>query len=168
MSETPAATAPASEAPPTDTPEAQQGEPADLGDAGAKALKAERARASAAEKTARALQAQLDDLSKASLTDLERAQRERDDAKAALETLQRESLRLRVQAKHGITDEDAELFLTAADEDTLTRQAERLAARQGAQRTTGNVVPREGSTPTATEDPNRVYARNLFGGSTPS
>ena len=39
-----------------------------------------------------------------------------------------EALRLRIAAKHGISDEDAETFLTGSDEAALTRQAERLAA----------------------------------------
>ena len=42
---------------------------------------------------------------------------------------QREALRFKVASKHGISDEDADLFLTGSDEETLTKQAERLAAR---------------------------------------
>lgn len=41
----------------------------------------------------------------------------------------REALRFKVASKYGIGDEDAALFLTASDEETLTKQAERLAAR---------------------------------------
>lgn len=40
-----------------------------------------------------------------------------------------EALRFRVASKFGVSDEDADLFLTGTDEETLTRQAERLAAR---------------------------------------
>lgn len=40
-----------------------------------------------------------------------------------------EGLRFRVAAKFGISDEDAELFLTGTDEETLRKQAERLSAR---------------------------------------
>lgn len=54
------------------------------------------------------------------------------DAKAAAETeaatARAEALRWRIAAKHGISDEDAETFLTGGDEESLTRQAERLAA----------------------------------------
>lgn len=40
-----------------------------------------------------------------------------------------EALRFKIASKFQITDEDAELFLTGSDEDTLTKQAERLAQR---------------------------------------
>lgn len=36
-------------------------------------------------------------------------------------------LRFKIAAKHGISDEDATEFLTGTDEETLTRQAERLS-----------------------------------------
>lgn len=52
----------------------------------------------------------------------ETAERERDEARA-------EVMRLRVATKHGISDEDADLFLTGTDEETLTKQAQRLAKR---------------------------------------
>lgn len=55
------------------------------------------------------------------------------DAKTAAEQdaalARAEALRWRIAAKHGISDEDAELFLTGTDEETLTKQAERLAER---------------------------------------
>lgn len=40
-----------------------------------------------------------------------------------------EALRFKIASKFGVSDEDADLFLTGTDEETLTRQAERLAAR---------------------------------------
>lgn len=75
----------------------------------------------------------------------ERAETAEREAAAA----RREALRFRVAATHGISDEDAELFLTGDDEETLTRQAERLAKR-GADdiRRDGAYVPSEGRTPT--------------------
>lgn len=54
----------------------------------------------------------------------EAAEAARNDAAQA----RAEALRLRIAAKHGISDEDADTFLTGADEDTLTRQAERLSS----------------------------------------
>lgn len=54
------------------------------------------------------------------------------DAKTAAETdaatARAEALRWRIAAKHGIGDEDADTFLTGTDEETLTKQAERLVA----------------------------------------
>jgi len=76
-----------------------------------------------------------------------------------------EALRLRVAAKFGIGDEDADLFLTGADEQTLTKQAERLTARESERKKTGNHVPREGSTSTQPPaDELRAFARGVFGG----
>ncbi|NLD85874.1 MAG: hypothetical protein GX636_08180, partial [Actinomycetales bacterium] len=54
-------------------------------------------------------------------------------AQAEAEQARAELLRYRVAAEHGVTDaEDIELFLTGTDEDTLTRQAKALAARNAA------------------------------------
>lgn len=101
----------------------------DLGEGGKKALEAERKRAAKAERDLKAMQARLDEIEAAKLSDLERAQKQATEAAAEAEKARAEVLRFRIAAKHGITDEDAELFLTGSDEDTLTRQAERLSAR---------------------------------------
>lgn len=76
----------------------------------------------------------------------------------------RSKLVAQVAAAHEITDpEDIRLFLTGADEDTLTAQAERLAAREGEKRKQGNYVPNEGRTTTNTGDADvRAFARQLF------
>ncbi len=63
----------------------------------------------------------------------------------------REALRFKVATKYGIGDEDADLFLTGSDEETLQKQAERLAARIDAQKKQGNTVPTEGRTPAASQ-----------------
>jgi hypothetical protein len=76
-----------------------------------------------------------------------------------------EALRLRVAAKFGIGDEDADLFLTGSDEETLTKQAERLSARETERKKSGNHVPREGATPSAAGGGDeRAFARSLFSG----
>lgn len=90
------------------------------------------------------------------------------DAKTAAENdataARAEALRWRVAAKHGLTDEDAELFLTGTDEATLTKQAERLTERVADKKKNGNVVPTEGRTPSSPgADPIREFARELFG-----
>lgn len=48
------------------------------------------------------------------------------------ETARTEGLRWRIAATHGIPAEDAELFLTGRDEETMTAQATRLAAKLAA------------------------------------
>jgi hypothetical protein len=87
-----------------------------------------------------------------------------------------EALRSRVAARFGISTEpgkdgdpsDADLFLTGADEEALTAQAQRLAARQAESKKPGNLAPKEGESKThgtATEQEERKYAKNLFSGS---
>lgn len=117
---------------PTEPTVEPQGDPADdkpLGPGGEKALKAERERANDLEKQKAALQKQLDDIAAANLSDLERAQKAAKDAEEAAARATAEALRLRVAAKHGISDEDADLFLTGSDAETLERQAARLVER---------------------------------------
>lgn len=64
------------------------------------------------------------------------------------ESARTDALRLRIALTHGVSTEDAELFLTASDEETLTKQAQRLAARAAtppAPPTPGVHIPSEGS-----------------------
>lgn len=79
-------------------------------------------------------------------------------------TARSEALRLRVAAKHGISEEDADLFLTGSDEETLTKQAERLAGREADRKKQGNHVPREGSPVSAPTEGDAQFARSLLGG----
>lgn len=75
-----------------------------------------------------------------------------------------DALRARVQARFGIANEDAELFLTASDEETLTKQAERLAERSEDRKKQGNRAPLQGRTSnkSGNDDPLRDLARGLF------
>lgn len=86
------------------------------------------------------------------------AQRDAQQAKA-------DALRFRVAAKFGVSDEDTDLFLTGSDEETLTRQAQRLTEREASSKKNGNVVPREGTKTTTTAGDGREVVRALFGGS---
>lgn len=63
---------------------------------------------------------------------------------ADAEKARTEAMRFKVASKYGIGDEDADLFLTGSDEESLTRQAERLAARAEERRKQGNHVASEG------------------------
>jgi hypothetical protein len=128
--------------PTADATEAQQqGDPAELGNAGKKALDAERTARSAAEKSARDLQARLDAIEAQNMSDLERAQKQAADAAAEAQAAKAEALRYRIASKHQIGDEDADLFLTGTDEETLTRQAARLAERYAAAAAPGTPRP---------------------------
>lgn len=123
-------------------------ESAELGEGGKKALDAERRRASAAEREAKALKARLDEIEASQLSESEKAKKRADEAEARALAAEAAALRWRVAAKHGISDEDAELFLTGTDEDTLNRQAERLTART-APKSDGLYVAAEGKVPSA-------------------
>ena len=101
---------------------------AELGEGGQKALKAEREARKAAEKAATDLQSQLEQIQQAQMSDLEKAQAQARSYEEAATKAEAEALRWRIAAKHGISDEDAETFLTGSDEESLTRQAERLAS----------------------------------------
>lgn len=107
--------------------------------------------------------AKLDTIEAANKSDLEKANDAKTAAEHAAEQAKSEALRWKVAAKHGISDEDAELFLTGTDEQTLTKQAERLADRKPPGR---NHVRREGSTTKPEEDEMREFTRNLFGAQT--
>lgn len=70
-----------------------------------------------------------------------------------------------VATANGITDpEDIALFLTGQDEDTLTAQAKRLAARDGARRKAADIVPGASKTPTNNggDSELREFARRVF------
>jgi colicin import membrane protein len=141
-------TATASTAPPQGDPAATADKP--LGEAGEKALKAERDARQAAEKAAAELKRQLDQVNAANMTDLEKAQKEATDAKAAAEKSAAEALRFRIAARHNISDADAELILTGPDEATMERQAAWAVANRGQ---TNQAGPRPDLTQGGTTDP---------------
>ena len=88
---------------------------------------------------------ELDDLKAAQLSNEERLAAERDQAVAERDQALTRLLVLEVATKFGITDpDDISLFLTGTDEETLTKQAERLAERTASKPTTGLHVPAEG------------------------
>ena len=107
----------------------------------------------------------LDQIEQANKTEAEKTAERIAKLEQELNSTRATALRARVQAKHGISDEDAELFLTATDEDTLTKQAERLAQRAADRAKNGNRAPLQGRTPTASDGGDgREVARQLFGG----
>lgn len=75
------------------------------------------------------------------------------------------ALRSDIAAKHGISAEDRDLFLTGSDEATLTAQAQRLAEREADRKSkTANVAPKEGDVKTtgSGDQEMREFARELF------
>lgn len=75
---------------------------------------------------------------------------------AAVPTKVADALRTHLVALHKISDEDAELFLTAGDPEVLLKQVDRLVARnteaEQAGRLRGNHVPNEGANRAQTFD----------------
>lgn len=115
-------------------------------------------------KDVKAKAARLDEIEQANQTEAEKAAKRVAELEAELNNTRRESLRLRIAAEHGITDaDDIDLFLTGTDEETLTKQAKRLADRTADRKKQGNHVPREGTTPSSAEGDERQAVRGLFG-----
>lgn len=137
-----------------------QGEPADLGDAGKKALNSERAARRAAEKERNDLKAQLDTIRSASMSDLEKLTKMAQDADARAAKAEAEAMRFRISTEYRLTGEDAEALQHLVTEDGMRSVAARLAA--AAKRQQGNRSPAEGRTPATAADPMREAARQLF------
>jgi hypothetical protein len=104
----------------TDTP--------DLGDAGQKAIKAERDARKAAERTAADLAARLKSIEDANLSDLERAQAAAAEAAQELAALRVENVRTRVALAKGVPADLIE-FLTGSTEEEVAAKADILIAR---------------------------------------
>lgn len=91
---------------------------------------------------------ELDELKKANLSNEEKLAAELGEVAQRAARAEAEALRWRIAAKHGISDEDAELFLTGSDEETLARQAERFK-ELAVKPSKGTVVPGVGNQPNA-------------------
>lgn len=72
--------------------------------------------------------ARLDEIEAANKSELEKATDALAAAKAERDKAVADALRFKVAAAHGISGEDAAMFLTGTDEETLTAQATKLAA----------------------------------------
>ena len=108
--------------------ESSQGEPVvELGDGGEKALKAERLRASNAEKAIKALQAQLDQINAEKLTDIEKATNRATEAEKQLAAAQQTALRQKVALTKGLPADLVDR-LRGDDEDSLAADADALLA----------------------------------------
>lgn len=71
---------------------------------------------------------ELDDIKSAQMSELEKAQASLAEFEKQADAAKAEALRFKIATKYGISEADAEVFLTAADEEMLTKQAERISA----------------------------------------
>jgi hypothetical protein len=91
---------------------------------------------------------ELDVLKKAQLSAEEKLAAELGEAAQRAARAEAEAVRWRIAARYGISDEDAELFLTGSDEETISRQAERFK-ELAVKPSKGTVVPGIGNQPNA-------------------
>lgn len=116
-------------------------------------------------KDVKAKATRLDQIEQANQTEAEKTAKRIADLESELNNTRRDSMRLGIASANGITDaDDIELFLTGTDEETLTKQAKRLAERTADRKKQGNRVPNEGTTPTSREGEGLETVRALFGG----
>lgn len=149
-----------------------------LGEAGLKALNAERDARKEAERQIKELKDQLKDAKPAAerlkeiedqqKSELEKANERMAELQAEAAKSATEALRYRIATKHGISDEDAEVFLTGSDEESISKQAERLVALQGerVQAQQQKPDPSQGARPGAIKNPKeagKARARARFG-----
>jgi colicin import membrane protein len=102
----------------------------DLGDAGQKAIKAERDARKAAERTAAELAAQLKSIEDANLSELERAKKAAEASATELAQLRVENTRTRVALEKGVPADLIE-FLTGSTEEEIAAKADVLLSRLG-------------------------------------
>ena len=106
-------------------------EPADLGDAGQKAIKAERDARKAAERSNAELAARLKEFEDAKLSELERANNAAAEAAAELARLRAENVRATVALSKGVPADLIE-FLTGDTEEEVAAKADLLLSRLNA------------------------------------
>lgn len=108
--------------------------------------------------------ARLDEIEQANQTEAEKTAKRISELETELNATKRNTLRLTIATANGITDaDDIDLFLTGADEETLTKQAKRLADRAADRKKTGNLAPREGANPKPSDGGlDRDFVRQLF------
>lgn len=89
------------------------------------------------------------------------------DLQSKHEAAEARALRSDIAARHGISAEDRDLFLTGSDEAALEAQAKRLAERTADEKKNGNRAPKEGRPVKNKSDSGdeelREFATNLFG-----
>lgn len=105
---------------------------------------------------------ELDELRKSQLSNEEKLAAELGEAAKRAAQAEAEAMRWRIAAKHGISDEDAALFLTGSDEETLTAQAERFR-ELAVKPSKGTHVPGVGNQPAPPSIAEQVSAAEAAG-----
>ena len=118
------------QAPAERSDQAPEHTPEDLGDAGKKALTAEREARKQAERERAELASRLKEIEDANLSELEKAQREAAEARDALTAIQRESNRNRIALEKGVPSDLTE-FITGETAEEMAAKADLLMARLG-------------------------------------
>lgn len=129
----------------------------DLGDAGKKAIKAERDARKALEQQLAAVQSQLREREQAELTDLERAQAQAQEAMGELERLRLESTRSKVALTKGVPADLLD-FLTGSSEEEIAAKADTLLARLNT-----STTPRPDPSQGAKGEPVKGTTADIFG-----
>ena len=150
----PTTTAPAGTTEPTETP--------DLGDAGKKAIAAERKRADAHDKELKALKAEAQSKADAELSELERFKKENDELRSGKTAADLQALRLEVALEKGLPANLA-ARLQGSDRESLETDADSLSELV-ASKPNGQVRsdPSQGAKPgTGSQDPGQAFADAL-------
>ena len=137
-------------------------EPKVFDEATVKKLRAEAARYRTDAKANAAAAEELAQIKEAQKTEAQKAADRLAEAEAKAAAAEASAVRWKVAAKYGVSDEDADLFLTGADEETLTKQAQRLTGLAEERKRNGNTNPREGTNPKPETDDMREFARQVF------
>lgn len=144
-------TAPETEAT-TETPE--------LGDAGKKAIAAERARADKAEKELKALRSDAETRANAELTELERFKKENEELRSGKSTSELEAIRFKVALEKGIPANLA-ARLQGTDYDTIAADADSLSELVTPGKPNGSVradLSQGVKSTTGSQDPAQAFA----------
>jgi hypothetical protein len=105
-----------------------------------------------------------DELAEAKKSEIQRANDQVTTMKAEVDKIPAkvaDALKSHLTSLHKISDEDAELFLTANDPELLLKQVARLTGRESERTANGNRAPREGQTPSKAPDEKRRFLREL-------
>ena len=104
----------------------QQGDPSQLGDAGQRALKAERDARAAAERARKAAEDKLAAIERQNMSEADKAKAEAADWQRRYQEAEAERLRAAVAVRHRVSADDM-ILLTGTTEDQLEAQAARLS-----------------------------------------